>query len=116
VFLGLLFPALGFINVYPFIYSFVADHFQYLACIGPLALVGAGITIAVDSFAPRSAIFRPLIYTIPLLACAVLTWEQSRQYANVETVWRTTIARNPNSWMAESNLGLLLSERGDLDE
>ncbi len=116
VFLGLLFPALGFINVYPFIYSFVADHFQYLACIGPLALIGAGITIAVDSFAPRPAIFRPLVYSVLLLTLATLTWRQSRQYANVETIWRTTIARNPTSWMAESNLGLLLSERGDLDE
>jgi hypothetical protein len=28
---GTLFPALGFFNVYPFIYSYVADHFQYLA-------------------------------------------------------------------------------------
>src|SRR2546421_593990 len=35
IFLGLLFPALGFINVYPFLYSFVADHFQYLACAAP---------------------------------------------------------------------------------
>src|SRR5437763_1593938 len=49
VFLGLLFPALGFINVYPFIYSFVADHFQYLACFGPLTFVVAGIMMAVDS-------------------------------------------------------------------
>src|SRR5207302_6828815 len=30
----MLFPALGFFNVYPFVYSFVADHFQYFACIG----------------------------------------------------------------------------------
>ena len=29
-FVGTLFPALGFFNVYPFCYSFVADHFQYL--------------------------------------------------------------------------------------
>ncbi len=28
-FVGTLFPVLGFFNVYPFIYSFVADHFQY---------------------------------------------------------------------------------------
>ena len=27
-------PALGFVNVYPFKYSFVADHFQYLASAG----------------------------------------------------------------------------------
>src|SRR5215471_2918417 len=43
IFLGLLFPALGFINVYPFLYSFVADHFQYLACAAPLTLFAAGI-------------------------------------------------------------------------
>ena len=34
-FAGTLGPALGFINVYPMRYSFVADHFQYLASIGP---------------------------------------------------------------------------------
>ena len=33
-FLGTLFPALGFLNVYPFRYSYVADHFQYLALLG----------------------------------------------------------------------------------
>src|SRR5262249_25556340 len=33
-FCGTLFPALGFLNVYPFVYSFVADHFQYLASLG----------------------------------------------------------------------------------
>jgi len=31
IFAGTLFPVLGFLNVYPFIFSFVADHFQYLA-------------------------------------------------------------------------------------
>ena len=34
IFAGTLFPVLGFLNVYPFIFSFVADHFQYLACLG----------------------------------------------------------------------------------
>ena len=35
-FAGTLFPALGFFNVFPFLYSSVADHFQYLAGIGVL--------------------------------------------------------------------------------
>src|ERR1700730_11258550 len=39
-----LFPVLGFFNVYFFRYSFVSDHFQYLASMGPLALAGAAIT------------------------------------------------------------------------
>jgi len=38
-FTATLFPVLGFFNVYPFRYSFVADHFQYLACIGPIVLL-----------------------------------------------------------------------------
>ena len=35
---GTLLPALGFFDVYPMRYSFVADHFQYLASLGPIAL------------------------------------------------------------------------------
>ena len=37
-FVGTLFPALGFVNVYPMRFSFVADHFQYLASIGLIVL------------------------------------------------------------------------------
>jgi tetratricopeptide (TPR) repeat protein len=39
-----LFPVLGFFSVFFFRYSFVSDHFQYLASMGPLALAGAAIT------------------------------------------------------------------------
>src|SRR5262249_33897175 len=38
-----LFPVLGFFSVFFFRYSFVSDHFQYLASMGPLALAGAGM-------------------------------------------------------------------------
>ena len=42
-FAGSLFPALGFFNVYPMRYSFVADHFQYLSCIGIIVLFSSGV-------------------------------------------------------------------------
>ena len=38
---GTLVPALGFFNLFPFRYSFVADHFQYLASLGILTLIAA---------------------------------------------------------------------------
>ena len=43
-----LFPVLGFFSVYFFRYSFVSDHFQYLASMGPLALTGAGIATLLE--------------------------------------------------------------------
>jgi len=116
LFLGLLFPALGFINVFPFIYSFVADHFQYLACIAPLTLFAAGLTVTLDSVGRAKRVLRPAISIALILILGLLTWRQSHVYRDIETLWRTTIARNPDCWMAYSNLGSFLSARGDIDE
>ena len=48
-FAGTLFPVLGFFNFYFMRYSFVADHFQYLACIGPIALFSSSLTVLTTS-------------------------------------------------------------------
>ncbi len=50
LFAGILFPALGFLNVYPFVFSYVADHFQYLASIAAITLASVGITLFLDGF------------------------------------------------------------------
>src|SRR6266403_6421220 len=42
-------PVLGFIMLFTFRYTFVADHYQYLACIGPIALVSAGVVTFADA-------------------------------------------------------------------
>jgi hypothetical protein len=47
IFCGVLVPAIGFFNVFPYRYSFVADHFQYHASIALIALAAAGIVLAV---------------------------------------------------------------------
>ena len=46
-------PMLGFVMLYTFVYTFVADHYQYMACLGPLALAAAGLTMALDRLARR---------------------------------------------------------------
>ena len=46
---------------------------------------------------------------------AALSWRQSRMYADVETLYRTTISRNPDCWMAHNNLANVLSRRGQVD-
>jgi tetratricopeptide (TPR) repeat protein len=52
LFVGTLFPALGFFNVYPFRFSFVADHFQYLASIA--IIVGLAALWGQTRVRPRS--------------------------------------------------------------
>lgn len=115
-FAGTLFPALGFLNVFPFRYSFVADHFQYLACIGPIVLVATAFELAIDRTGWWSRILRPLVWSIWLAALVTLTWFQSHIYTDVETLWLATLDRNPKSWLAHSNLGAHLLAAGDLDE
>ncbi len=105
-FAGTLFPALGFIDVFPMRYSFVADHFQYLASMGLIAMAAAML-------ARRRWGVAILLAALPLLG--VLTYRQTHMYKDMETLWTETIERNPTAWMAHNNLGVALSKRGDDD-
>jgi protein O-mannosyl-transferase len=114
-FVATLSPVLGFIMLYTFRYTFVADHYQYLACIGPIALASAGVVKLADTFKNS----RTLILGTALCVVAVfatLTWRQAAMYGDIETLWRTTLAKNPGCWMAHNNLGIALFEKGKLDE
>lgn len=106
-FSGTLLPALGFVNVFPFRYSFVADHFQYLASVGVIALCAAAVATATA----RAGASARNVYVVATCATGVvlgtLTWRQSRQYVDAETLYRATIERNPGAWMAHHNLGVL---------
>ena len=115
-FLISLFPVLGFFNVYFFRYSFVSDHFQYLASLGPLALAAAGLTTAFGLLGGSSRFLRPALCGMLLLGLGGLSWQQSQMYHDMETLWRTTLARNPNAVMAHNNLGLAVLEKGQVDE
>src|SRR4029078_140021 len=97
-------PVLGFIMLYTFRYTFVADHYQYLACIGPIALVSAGLVKLTNSvrYGPR---LLAALGILVLSALELLTWRQSASYRDSETLRRTTIHTHSGCWMAENNLG-----------
>jgi protein O-mannosyl-transferase len=115
-FVGTLFPALGFFNVYPFRFSFVADHFQYLAGLGMIVPAAAGFAIGISRLPQPTQRFGNLACAALVIGLSVLTMFQSSMYGNVETLYRTTLARNPDCWMACNNLGAYLMDRGREDE
>ncbi|HEY4233056.1 MAG TPA: tetratricopeptide repeat protein, partial [Lacipirellulaceae bacterium] len=105
-FVGTLFPVLGFLNVFPFIYSFVADHFQYLAGLGIIVLFASGATLVMRRLPDRAQSLGKLASLVLVATLALLTWQQSGMYSDLDTLYQTTIARNPNCWMAYNNLGV----------
>ncbi len=110
-------PTLGFIMLYTFRYTFVADHYQYVACIGPVAMAGAGIAMLVQRVAGDGRRFAGMaIYAVVLAVLAGLTWHQAGAYRDVESLWRDTIVKNPDSWLAHGNLGRRLMRKGLFDE
>jgi tetratricopeptide (TPR) repeat protein len=115
-FVATLSPMLGFIMLYTFRYSFVADHYQYLASIGPLALVAAGTTSAFGFVRREQQFLKPVVCAVVLLLLGFKTWQQCGAYSNPESLWRAVIAENPGSWMAHNNLGITLVQRGQLEE
>jgi tetratricopeptide (TPR) repeat protein len=105
-FCGTLFPALGFVNVYPFRFSYVADHFQYLASIGVIVGLSAGI---VGLFAPARRRFAQSVLVVAIgAACFTITRAESARFADAETLYRATLERNPDSSLIRTNLAALL--------
>ena len=102
-----LFPALGFFDVWPFRFSYVADHFAYAAM--PALATGLVLLIA------RAARHRERIASVAIIAfvaaCFPLSWIATAKYANAEALWRDTIARNPAAWLAQNNLATELLEQ-----
>jgi tetratricopeptide (TPR) repeat protein len=111
-FVAALLPVLGFFDVFYFRYSFVADHFQYLASIGIIALAAGGGTVLCERTGSVARYAGAMVAAIVLLALGVDTWKRTYVYQNLETLWQDTVTRNPGAYMAHNNLGVALSQAG----
>lgn len=98
---GTVFPALGFANLYPTRYTFVADHFQYLASIGVIVLMAAVLSRA-----------GKLAWVI-LPVLGVLTSFRAWDFRDEVALWEDTLVKNPRAWIAHDQLGSKALEQGD---
>ena len=109
---GTVLPAVGFINVYPHRFSFVADHFLYLASLGIIAMVVSGAVWLV----PRRRPLQIGLATVTLVVLGGLAHRQARTYRNAESVWMDTLAKNPDSWMPHTHMSVIrLQQLGAID-
>lgn len=113
-FVVMLFPVLGFFDIYYMRYSLVADHWQYSAMAGL-------ITVAVSSaawFCCRPGIpagFRVAAVLLIPASLFALTWQRQQVFRDPETLFLDTLKRDPAARLAHINLGHIYSQRRDLD-
>ena len=132
IFGGVLVPAIGFFNVFPFRYSFVADHFQHHAMLALLALAASGCALMDRWLAAPSGVVdakaEPATFGLNtaqyvwrsglgavLCVLAAISFRQCFTYYDVETLYTDVMNKNPTAWIAYSNLGahLLREKRAD---
>jgi Flp pilus assembly protein TadD len=109
---GVLFPAMGFFNVYPMRFSWVADHFAYqaVAVAAASAVCGAAARTAGWRTPSKRAAAACAVAVIAVLG--TLTFRQSRIYRNEEALWSATLVKNPDCFICHTNYGIWLMENG----
>jgi tetratricopeptide (TPR) repeat protein len=113
LFMGSAFPALGFINVYPFVFSFVADHWAYLPSLPVIAFVAAGWQRLRERGASAfSSRLWAAGATAVVALLAAMSARQTVMYRDLETFYRTIIVQNPASFMPYNNLAVELATAG----
>ncbi len=115
-FLITLSPGLGFINFYTMHFSFVTDHYQYLACIGIFALLAEYLF----AFTQRMLSLRPdyafLVIAVIFLALTPVTFLYATLFQSDMALWQWNVDHNPAAFNAQHNLGIAYMNAGDLTE
>ncbi len=104
-------PVLGFITFYTQLYSFVADHYQYLACIGPMVLAGELIYWLADKAGQWKHVVAMAAATVLLVVLGWISFNQSKLYDLDYTLWHYVYEHNRNSFIVKGLYGATLLER-----
>lgn len=101
-------PFLGFVPISFMRFTWVMDHFTYVALPGLIGLALAGLArLRSDRIG----------WALGLGVAAVLAVNAQRHaatYRDPKTFWSHTVAHHPNAWIARNNLGLALATEKDL--
>jgi tetratricopeptide (TPR) repeat protein len=115
-FLAALLPVLGFVETTFSRYSFVVDHFQYLASMGAMALIGAGLCRLANFIIPQKMLLQSGLCAGVLVILGVLSWNRASAFENEKLLWTDELVKYPNCSLGHSNLGDAYFQEGNVDE
>jgi protein O-mannosyl-transferase len=108
-----LLPVLGLVGMAFMRYSWVADHFAYVASIG-IVVGGVGASLWLIPRSLASGWLGRILAGVVVAALVLMSRNYSRVFRNDEALWMHTRARNATAWLAENNLGELRLKAGDV--
>ena len=105
-------PVSGIVHNGP---QLVADRYSYLACLGIAVLVGAAVAAAISSAALTPAMRAAVVVAgfTWIGALAILTLQQIPVWRDAETIWRRSLAVDPECAFCYGQSGALAGNRGD---
>ena len=109
-------PVLGFVDFGFMRFAFVADRFQYLASIGPLAVILVAAVHLAGRLHPRGRAVAVVTAAAVLLALGALSWQQSWIYRNDLAYARHIDAVNPRHHIGQAILSHELNAAGHHEE
>jgi tetratricopeptide (TPR) repeat protein len=114
-YLFMLLPALGLIWMALQQEVSCADWWQYLAAPGIFAGIAAGFCAVSDQLKTARLSLCALL-CVALSMLTIQTWRRGAIYESMETYCRAVLAENPRAWTLQTNLGVVLAQRGEFEQ
>jgi Flp pilus assembly protein TadD len=98
--------------------QFAADRYSYLSGLTLALLMGGGLAMLLRAWGDRPG----LLTSLACLAAGVigglggLTWRQTQLWHDSLTLWRATLAVDPDSWVANRNLADALMDADRVEQ
>src|SRR5947209_846016 len=113
-----LLPVLGIVQSGP---QIAADRYTYLAGLGGAILAGAGLlscwrTSRTSKTGTPTTLPIAGVATCVVVGLGALTWNQAQVWHDSEKLWTHALARDPQSSIAENNLGVVRADQSKLAE
>ncbi len=104
----MLLPVLGVLDIAYFSVGPVSNHLQYLALIGPVALLGTGM-----AWITERELVTATVAVAVAVALGVVTFQRATEFENDLTLWTGAVRAAPGSAYAHNQLASIDQERGN---
>jgi tetratricopeptide (TPR) repeat protein len=115
-YLCMLLPVLGFVWMALQQETSCTDWWQYLAAPGIFAGVAAGFALISNAVSKKSRLQLHVLVCVALALLLAQTWRRGAIYESMETYCRAVLAENPHLWTLQTNLGVVLGQRGEFEQ